>query len=231
MLISINMQTGTASIGIQVAAQVLYSIALGPLLSSTLSFINVSAPTDDTPAYMESYRKRGLFGGVGRSRWLRLAHILIILGLVLGIVGGVDRAPSSSTGKINHSRYDNGATLLKVSVFLFLSALLAIAWGLCSQWSERLGLRKMTRMIMAAVAVSLPFILIRLIYSFLSDFNLDTTTNTGHPDTFNSFTGSWVVYLFLVLFPQLIVVIAYNVAGTLGRHGKDHGGLKTTDGV
>ena len=184
------------SISIQVTVQILYNIALGPLLSGTLSFVNNSIlrDTDDRSNNIQSSRKRNKSRFQGSpSRRLRLAHLLIIAGLVLGIMGGVDRAPKSSTGQIDPNDYNHGATYLKASAFLFLGGIIAVSLGLLSSWGEFRTFRKLERYSTVAAALSLPLIFVRLVYSFLSSFNLDTTTSEHHRTTFNMFTGSWVV--------------------------------------
>ncbi|KAH8894180.1 hypothetical protein GQ53DRAFT_858819 [Thozetella sp. PMI_491] len=227
MLIDINNQSQPASIGIQVTAQIFYNIALGPLLAATLSFVNNSvskeeARATEVPRIGDVVRRRPKVGAPkSLASRLRFAHLLILVGLILGIVGGVYLAPKSN-GQIDPSNRDTGVALLKVSPFLFLAAILAIAGGLVVLWDKRPALRKIVRANMTAAACALPLATIRLIYSFLSAFNLDTTTSMGHPTTFNSFTGSWVAYLFLVLIPQVVIVGIYALGGILGRQGKNH---------
>lgn len=217
-LLYINRKSGSPSIGAEVAVQILYNISLSPLLAGTLSFVNGStSESGDRHNVYSGRRKRSCQRN--QSQRLRLAHLLIIAGLILGILGGIDRAPKSSTGQINPEEYNHGATFLKVAAFLFLAALLAITWGLTSSWRDRSVTAKTTKYAMVAAAISLPFILVHLIYSFLSSFNLNTTTTSAHSSTFNMLTGNWIVYLIMVFIPQLVIVGVYNTAGILGRKG------------
>lgn len=217
-----------SSIGLQIAIQILYSIALGPLLGATISFITVSINGNEKRLKPQCPQARGkplLYLrslSTDLSRILRLMHLVIIVALVLGIVGGIDRAPSSSTGKINAGKYDKGATLLKASAVLFLVAFLAGMYVVTTLWRHRPTIREPSRTIVSSMAAVLPLILVRVIYSLLIDFHLDTTGSSGHTDRYNMLTGSWVIYLFLGLLSQVLVVVVCIVAGVVGgkRAGK-----------
>ncbi|KAJ5637377.1 hypothetical protein N7490_007256 [Penicillium lividum] len=219
-MLYVKTKSGSASIGAEVAVQVLYNISLGPLLAGTLSFVNNSISESEDQQHASSGRRNRVCQK-NHSQRLRFAHLLIIAGLILGILGGIDRAPNSHTGQINPIEYNRGATYLKVASFLFLAVIIAISWGLASSWRKRNVMGKAVQYTMVAAAISLPFIFLRLIYSFLSVFSLNTTTSTGHSTTFNTLTGNWVAYLILVTLPQLVVVGVYNASGILGREGKD----------
>ena len=149
---------------------------------------------------------------------LRLVHWTVLAALALGIVGGVDRAPSSS-GKQNAS-YDSGATYLKVSSILFLVALAGIAYGLARYWTQRSVMVEPQRSILPAIAAAIPLLFLRVVYSLLSSFNLNTTTDTGHTMAFNMFTGNVAAYVVLAMLPQIGVVLIYTVGGFVARKRK-----------
>ena len=195
------------SIGIQVTTQIIYSIALGPLLAATLSFFN-GPPVNDAN---QTSRSRSIFSNL--PRLLRLIHYMILTALALGIAGGVERAPKSSNEQIVASSYDQGATLLKVTSILFLISLVCITYGLVRYWAQRSVMPEPQRTLLPAIAIAIPLLFLRVIYSMLGSFNLDTTTSVRHTTTFNMFTGSWVVYVFLAMLPQIGVVIGYSIAG------------------
>lgn len=195
---------------------------LSPLLSATLAFINVK-PTQEQRS---SRSARGLTAITRRfsgdaSKLLRLVHLILLAALVLSIVGGVDRAPSGSTGKVNPAAYDKGATLLKTSAILFLIAYLATIYAVKHSWATGSVACEPAKSMFNGMVWLLPVILVRVVYTLLIDFNLDTTTSQ-HTDKFNIITGSWVIYFFLGLLPQLLVVIICAVAGVVGsrRVGK-----------
>lgn len=207
MLIYTLDNPSNTSIGLEIAMQILYQLALGPLLAATLSFLNGHTLSSTN----SSNGRRSLLNNL--PRLLKLVHLVIIAALVLRIVGGVDRAPKSSIGTINPAQYDKGATLLQASSALFLIALVGIAYGAARFWPDRAAMTEPQSTLLPAVIFAIPLLLLRVIYSLLSSTNLDTTKSTGHSTEFNIFTGSWAVYLVMAMLPQFGIVIAYSVAG------------------
>ncbi|KAL2860689.1 uncharacterized protein BJX67DRAFT_330051 [Aspergillus lucknowensis] len=223
------------STGLQMASQILYSIALGPLLSATLSFVNTSPSTSShsgpkdqehnpNPASTSQATYAPLplslaqtTKGAPLNGLLRLVHPIIIVGLVLGIIGGIDRSPNSSTGLIDADKFDRGATFQKVSSALFLVALVGIAVGVASLWKggRRATLATVSHCIISAMPLILPLLFLRVLYSILAAANLDTTRHMGHTTRFNILNGSWVVYLFLGFIPQGAVMVAYTGCGVV----------------
>ncbi|OCK78169.1 hypothetical protein K432DRAFT_100003 [Lepidopterella palustris CBS 459.81] len=211
LFISTLTSSKTPSIGLQVAMSIMYQVALGPLLSATLSFFNGATPT--TPP--STNRRRGsIFSNL--PRLLRLIHFAIIAAIALGVIGGINRAPTSN-GQINASKYDSGATYLKVSSVLLLVALVGIVYGLMRYWSLRTVMSEPQRSILPAIGAAIPLLLLRVIYSLLSSFNLNTSTSKGHTMAFNIFTGSIAAYIVLAMLPQIGVVVLYSVAGFVAR--------------
>lgn len=107
------------------AATVLNSVALSPLLNATLSFLNVQkcvnqpgtsdldmlscgrrANTDPDQSFM---RRASFF--------LKPLHLMIIVGLGLSVIGGIDQTKDAQTA------VDNGAKSLRIATALF-----AISW-------------------------------------------------------------------------------------------------------
>ncbi|KAL2803120.1 hypothetical protein BJX63DRAFT_440367 [Aspergillus granulosus] len=235
---------------LQMASQILYSIALGPLLSATLSFVNTSptippkhpdqnnvndhtAPT----AYLGGGHRNSVYtpltlvtphkhqGANKINTVLRLIHLVIIVALVLGIISGTGRAPSSD-GTINEDKYDSGAKFAKVSSALFLIALFGIVLGAGFLFMRRKRLPILAAYIIRCMPIILPLLFIRVLYSVLGAANLDTTDHRGHTGKYNVLTGSWAVYLVLGLIPQGAVLMMYAGCGIggwwserrLGRH-------------
>ena len=90
-------------------------------MSAKLSFINISSNADEDK-YEHSYSLLAPHTQGGETlALLRLVPPLIICGLVLSIIGGIDRMPDNSRIIIAY-KYDRDATLTKVSGALFLIA-------------------------------------------------------------------------------------------------------------
>ncbi|KAJ5983219.1 hypothetical protein N7481_005318 [Penicillium waksmanii] len=214
-----------ASSGVQIAAQILYQIALGPLMSATLSFINIFSTTDDIkagPAYSPLAPSNG---SSISSLILRLVHPVIIVGLVMGIIGGIDRMPDSSTGAINPDKYDRGATLSKVSAAMFLIAFAAIVFGVMRLWKHRKSLTTVSYYIITGMPIILPLLFLRILYSLLNAANLDTTGHTGHTTRLNIMTGSWAIYFIMGFIPQATIITMY-VGGGLMAYMKIRSGRR-----
>ncbi|KAL3457020.1 hypothetical protein BJX64DRAFT_293530 [Aspergillus heterothallicus] len=244
---------------LQMASQILYSIALGPLLSATLSFINSSpahepkhsdhdyqpqnandhtVPTAYLPGQQTAYtpltlstpqhqqqqryqhQQRSSTSPTGiTATLLRLLHPLIIVALILGIISGIDRAPSSSSS----DKLDRGATLAKASSALFMLALAGIALGAALRFRQRRNMPAVARYILTAMPALVPLLFLRVLYSVLGAANLDTSGHGGHTRRYNVLSGSWAVYLVLGAVPQGVVLGVYTVCGVgawwRGRRG------------
>ncbi|KAJ5710563.1 hypothetical protein N7488_004719 [Penicillium malachiteum] len=168
-------QNPSASTGLQIATQILYQIALGPLMSATFSFVIASprAGSDKTqPSYSpltHAGRQKAL------SAILLLAHPVIATGLALGIVGGIDLAPDSSTGTVNPDKYDKGVTFSKASVALFVLGFAPITAGALDLWKHRKALITHSYYVVTGMPVVLPVLLIRILYSILNAANLGSS--------------------------------------------------------
>lgn len=144
---------------------------------------------------------------------LRLVHPIIICGLVLGIIGGIDCMPDSSTGLINADKYDRGATFMKVSGALFLVAFAALCFGVIRLWKHRKTLATLSYYIVSSMVVVLPLLFLRILYSVLNSASVVATGHTGHPTKYNILKGSWVIYLILGVIPQATISTIYIGSG------------------
>lgn len=184
-------------------------------MSATLSFVNISSKPDEDK-YEHSYSPLApLTQGGGTLTLLRLVHPVIICGLVLGIIGGIDRMPDNS-GMINADKHDRGATFMKVSGALFLVAFAAICFGVVRLWKQRRSLVTASYYVVTGMVVALPLLFLRILYSVLNAANLDTAGHTGHTTKYNILSGSWVIYLVLGLIPQATIITIYIASGVLG---------------
>jgi hypothetical protein len=245
-----NKTANTSNSDLILASQIINQIALGPLVSATLSFANRSSPLKQAKEQlpMQSVENSSLNPSNSYAyqqiqhplpprqqatdspifTWfLRLLHPVIMVGLVLGIIGGVDRAPDSSTGQVKLSGYQNGITMSKISSILFLLAIISLFGVVClrylRRWSQNLG--RPSRSIKSAdspvipdpvlLILVIPLLLIRVLYTTLYSFDLDKN-DTSAISKFDQAHGSWVIYLFLAFIPQIAVLTAYASFGMLG---------------
>lgn len=195
-------------------------------MSATLSFINISLGTDGKKSE-PLYSPLSLSNGSNkRPIILRLVHPIILVGLVLGIIGGIDRMPESSTGVINTEKYDRGATLSKVSTAMFLLSFAAISFGVVKLWKARNSLTTVSYYIFTSMSVVLPLLFLRVLYSVLGAANLDDSKHGGHTDRFNIMNGSWAIYLILGFIPRAAIMIIY-IASDVLAYTRLRNGIKT----
>ena len=103
--------------------------------------------------------------------------------------------PSSS----NYNELHASAILLTVAFGLLV---VSVGWTFANVRQTI----KSDRILLYAAALSLPFLAVRDIYNILQSFQVNTSL-------FNSIIGSVVVYAFMAIFMEFIVVILYLGAG------------------
>jgi hypothetical protein len=135
-----------------------------------------------------------------QPRMLRIIELLVLVGLILGIVGGVDAADDY----VKSGRYQPGS-LNKAGTALMIIAwvLLVIATALTS--SSISHAEHGERRLLMAIVLALPFLLVRLIYSIFSTFT--------HEQSFNLLDGSVTVLLCVALIEEFIVVLIFEGTG------------------
>ncbi|KIM92770.1 hypothetical protein OIDMADRAFT_139056 [Oidiodendron maius Zn] len=180
-------------------AAILSSVALSPLLSATLSFMNVGL--QDTHSFVRHV-----------STVLKPLHLLIIVGLALSVIGGINRT------KTTQSALDDGAKEVQVAVIIFALVWIFLVIACLVYLSNLSSLRRYARKLVISVGLALPVIVVRVIYSLLNAVNLDTSKSGDHTGQYNPITGSWILYLALGLCPEVVVVSLYTLAGSFSSH-------------
>jgi hypothetical protein len=140
---------------------------------------------------------------------LKLIQLIVIVGLILGIVGGINAGDGIKKTGVYHAQ-----TLNKVGTALIVvTYVMIVAVTIITSFSATHAEPGEHRLFIA-VAGALPFMLVRLIYSCLSTF----TTNK----TFNLLNGNPTVFLVMAIIMEMICVIGFEIMGfTLRKQEKD----------
>ncbi|KAL7270046.1 hypothetical protein RUND412_007259 [Rhizina undulata] len=187
--------SNSRSVGLYVAASILNSIGLSPLLSATLAFVNTCSNF--------SHQQNPLFAKV-----FRYNHLLILAAIILSSIGGSKQSDSDP------SSVSQGILLSKISIILLLLSWVGISFTSLSLFGAKDSFPSGIRKLYHAVLFSLPFLLIRIIYSFLIAFNAKSTAASPVPTSkYSSTSGNWLYQLFLGVLMEFIVVVSFTVAG------------------
>ncbi|THV53576.1 hypothetical protein BGAL_0047g00290 [Botrytis galanthina] len=178
------------SVSLYTGALILQTIGLSPLLLSTLGLLS---------RVLDSINQN--IHTLIQPRMLKLIEILTVVGLILGIIGGINASGAyTSTGK-----WVPG-TESKVSNILFIVSFVAIiATTILTSFSISHAENGEKR-ILLGIAIALPFLFVRLLYSVLSTF-------VSHSTTFNALNGSVTVLLCMDLLEELVIVLVYLAIG------------------
>lgn len=133
-------------------------------------------------------------------RHIRLAELLVTVGLILSIIGGVNAGEDfGKTGIYKTQTLSKAGLGLFIAAFVILCLILAIIVQSVQHAEEG------EKRILLAVAISLPFLLVRLIYSALAVF--------ANRRSFSLFYGDVSILLFMALLEEVIVVVIYEGVG------------------
>lgn len=140
---------------------------------------------------------------------MRLAEILITVGLILSIVGGINAGTDFGKTGVYKTQ-----TLSKVGLALFIAAF-GILCAITAVLSQSIRhAEEGEKRILFAVAASLPFLLVRLLYSVLAVFASERS--------FSLFYGDVTILLCVALLEEAVIVAIYEGVGlTLKRVSKD----------
>ncbi|TGO37394.1 hypothetical protein BHYA_0098g00170 [Botrytis hyacinthi] len=187
------------SVSLYTGALILQTIGLSPLLLSTLGLLSRILDSINRNTHT-----------LVQPSMLKLIEIVTVVGLILGIVGGINASGAyTSTGK-----WVPG-TESKISNILFIVSFVAImATTILTSFSISHAENGEKR-ILLGIVIALPFLFVRLLYSVLSTF-------VSYSTKFNAFNGSVTVLLCMDLLEELAVVVVYLAIGlTLKVKPKD----------
>ncbi|KAF4636800.1 hypothetical protein G7Y89_g1295 [Cudoniella acicularis] len=177
------------SIGLYTGSAILTNVGFSPLELATLGLLS---------RLLENINKT--HKTILSPRVLNLIQLIITVGLILGIVGGVDAGSNyDTTGKFQPTTLNKAGTALFIASYV-LTVIATIIASFSASHAESGEHR-----LLFAVAFSLPFLLVRLVYSVFSTFT--------HNKDFNLLTGKPTVLLCMALLQELAVVIVFEAVG------------------
>jgi hypothetical protein len=170
---------------------ILQNVGLSPLMLATIGLL--SRLLDSIHRSKRTFLNTHMF---------LLIHLLITVGLVLGIVGGINAADSYiASGFKAYTPTD----LNKAGTALFIVAYFAIVIVTILTSFHVSHAEKGEKRLFMAVVLSLPLLLVRLVYSIISTFT--------HNYSFNLLNGSVTVVLCMALFEEFLIVAIYEGTG------------------
>ena len=137
------------------------------------------------------------------SRILNLVRIPILVALILTAYGG-----SQLYGEASPSQYQTGQNIARAGIIILLVAFGLLVLITAFSFSHLRQIRSGESVMLYAVALSTPFILVRLIYSACVYF--DTQSKT-----FNLLGGNIWVRAFMTVLEEWIAVMLYIAAGLM----------------
>jgi hypothetical protein len=131
---------------------------------------------------------------------LKFVELIILVGLILGIVGGVNASDDFiKTGVYLPGSFNKAGTALLIVSYVAIIIATVIAFFSISHTEAG------EKRLVVAVAVALPFLLVRLVYSIFSTFT--------HNTKFNLLEGNVTILLCVALIEEFAVVVIYESVG------------------
>lgn len=185
--------TNNPSQGLIETSLICTSIGISPLLLSLLGLL--------------SRLSQGMKGEGVSNRLTRLIPIPIMLGLILAIVAGTKEFSSDA------SERNDGYSLLKAAMLVFLAGLLATAFVAFQIFTRRQFILDGEMKLLIVSILSLPLILVRVIYSIISAFSQGSNTFSVISDT----TRAVVIQAIMSVLMEFLVVALFIAAGLTVR--------------
>ncbi len=161
------------------------------------------------------------------TRTFRVLQLMSTIAIILAIVGGTNISSAK-----NQSDLSSAATYRHVGAILFvvLYAIIVAITAFC--WLNRSQVLKYRRKLLLAVAASLPFLFIRVVFTVLSSFaplpfgfdaegHMARVVSDSPLKHFSSTSGDWAIYMFMSVVAEYVVVLIYTFAGLRLRLKQD----------
>ena len=139
-------------------------------------------------------------------RLFHLLGILPVVGLILSIVGGTKLETSNPDSDTVHdaAQFSQIGSILFLVTFILCAVVVALT-GLKFRYLLRSDIG-----LYLAASLSIPFLLVRIIYVMLVSYNIEDSSSA-----FNSTTGNIFIQAFMSTFEEFVVVIMYLAAGIM----------------
>ena len=171
-----------------------YGIGLSPLLLALLGILQ---------RLHEGMKGRGL-----ASRQIRIISIPLLVGLILGIVAGTKEYDDDPSSRTTGQQLQEGAVILFLVGYLLLAALTLFTVV------KKNHILEGEQRLLAAAVVSLPFLLVRIIWSLISAFDHNYSGDFSLLADSNTAVVIWAIMSVLM---EFIVVLLYLFAGLFVR--------------
>jgi hypothetical protein len=123
---------------------------------------------------------------------LVLAHILVTVAPVLGVIGGVKSAPNKDGVPPDPKKYQ---TYTHASALVFLATWAVLSVAVALMLAGNTGLRGSAKRLVTALAVALPFLLVRVVFSIITAFRVKAASEVGTQATMGLLMEVTVVLL------------------------------------
>lgn len=177
------------NIGLYVAAAILQSVGLSALVLIEVGLLGrvLGSISNSAPPLLNPTR-------------LRIIQLIIVVGLILGIVGGNEASNSvAQTGSLQANTASQAGIGLMIAGFV-LTVIATVFIARQVNHAE-----KGERRIVLAVVASLPFVLVRLIYSCIGTL--------GNDNTYKPVGGNPYIFLGMAVIEEMIAMAIFEGVG------------------
>lgn len=178
------------NLSLYIGYSILQNVGLSPLELTGLGLLSrvISSINRNTNIFLQ-------------PRHMKAIQMVVTVGLILGIVGGV----SSSNDYVKNGEKIIPGTLSKAGLALFIASFVLIVLTTIILSFSVSHAEPGEKRLLLAVGLSLPFILVRLVYSSMSVFG-------SNPD-FNTVTGNVTILLCMGVLMELAAILIYEAVG------------------
>ncbi|CAK7223306.1 hypothetical protein SBRCBS47491_005163 [Sporothrix bragantina] len=203
-IIGAGMELGTISspdnANLAIGAQTLQNVGLSPLILVLLGLV--------TRSYLAM--SEGSRPSLPNARILRLLQLLVVVGLILSIVGGVNMGNEVGDEIANGSTISYSiSTESKVGIALMIVGYALLVLSAIALVTRLSALPNGEKRLLLAVFAALPFVFVRLLYSILSAF--DSSNPNFRQYGGSSSAGYYVLGMCTIM--EIITVLIFEVVG------------------